>query len=257
MPRHSRLAMAETPQLILQRGAGSRPIFQSEEDYGYYFGELRAGSMQYACSVHAYALMQNEVCLLITGDAQGAVSRMMQSLGRRYTHYANARDRTDGSLWSGRYHSCPVGGDRYVLRAMCFVDRSPVRVEAVVDAAAYKWSSHARHAAGVVDFELESHPAYAALGKQDCTRGTRYCELLAAASDDETEIWMHVRQGRAWGDARFLRKVARLFGQHGSARPRGRPRKTGSKALSLFVATLSPFLLTSWICFLQTLAASK
>jgi putative transposase len=59
--------------------------------------------------------MTNRVHLLATPVSTGAISRMMQTLGRLYVSAFNARHRRTGTLWESRYKSCLVGGDRYVL----------------------------------------------------------------------------------------------------------------------------------------------
>lgn len=256
MPRRSRLEIVGSPQLVLRSCIDRRSLFRGEEDFGVYLEGLWASSADYACRVHAFALVPGEVCLLVTGTASGSVTRMMQSLGRRYAHYANRRDRVTGSLWNGRYQSCPVGGGGHVLRAMCFVDHSPARVGVVKHPARYAWSSCAGHVGSGATSGIEPHAAYLTLGKRACDRCTRYRDLLAGAPADVAEILMHVRQGCAWGDARFLGKVRGLCGERGPARPRGRPRKRKTATLALAGATVSPFLLTSWFWLLQTLAPS-
>lgn len=254
MPRHSRLDIAGVPQLVLQRGTDDRPIFRCGEDRRQYLMKLQISSTRYACSVHAYALLPNEVCLLATGAMPRAVSRMMQSLGRRYAHYANARDQTEGGFWCGRYRSCPVGGEEHVVRAMCYVDGCPVRVGMVDEVGACEWSSHACHAEGIVVPGLVSHPAYAALGTNGPTRRSKYRALLAACAADAEEILLHIEQGRAWGNERFVQEIAAQFGGCGPARPRGRPRKAKLKAPIFSLATVSPFLLTASIAIMQTAA---
>ena len=70
---------------------------------------------QYGGFVHAYVLMTNHVHLLVTGTGVGAIGQIMQSLGRRYVRYVNSSYRRTGTLWEGRYKSCLVDSDRYLL----------------------------------------------------------------------------------------------------------------------------------------------
>lgn len=256
MPRRARLDIAGKPQLVLQQSSDDRPMFVGKEDYHYYCAELQAARIQYGCSVHAYALLPQSVHLLVTGAAQGSVPRMMQSLGRRFAHYANQRDRTHGARWLGRYHSCPVAGDAYVLRASAFVDLAPVRSGVVTHAEACPWSSTAYHALGSADPCITPSAAYLALSGQSHVRQSRYRALLAGSPPDDPEIRMHLQQGRAWGSAGFLRKIAAILGEPVRARPRGRPRKRHSGALKHLCTTLSPFLLTGWIEMSQTVTAA-
>ena len=55
-------------------------------------------------------------------DEKGAASRMIQSVGRRYVRAINARHRRSGTLWGGRYKSCLVDSERYLLTCLrCIV----------------------------------------------------------------------------------------------------------------------------------------
>lgn len=253
MPRRSRLDLAGSPQLVLQRGLEGKPTFRCAADFRRYLEELRVSSISYGCAIHAYALLPREVRLLVTGNEPRAVSRMMQSLGRRYAYYMNARDQSEGACWQGRYRSCPVGGDSHGLLASGYVERSPITAGFVSNPAAYRWSSYACNALGLTDPVIKPQAAYLALAGQGCAPHTRYRALLVDRLDGET-ILMHIQQGRAWGDARFLRKVAKMFGDRGTAKPRGRPRKPRhkSRSLSYFPMTLSLFLLTRWTEWVQT-----
>jgi len=255
LPRRSRLEVVGSPQLILQRGLATKPTFRCATDFRRYLEDLRASSALYRCKVHAYALLPREVRLLVTGDDPGAVSRMMQSLGRRYAYYVNARDDSAGACWEGRYHSCPIGGDSHVVLACGYVELSPIRAGFVSNAAAYRWSSYACNALGIPDPAIDPPMAYLALAEQGSDRRARYRALLADGLDSAT-ILMHIRQGRAWGDARFLRRVARMFGDRGIVKPRGRPGKLkpGSSTVSHLLITLSPFLLTCCLDSTHTLA---
>ena len=73
------------------RGERSRtqPIFFATDDYGKFLEDLGVTSQAYSCEIHAYVLMTNHVHLLLTPKIAGAVSQMMQALGRRYVRYIN------------------------------------------------------------------------------------------------------------------------------------------------------------------------
>lgn len=232
---------------MLQRGLEGKPTFRCAADFRRYLEEMQVSSASCGCVVHAYALLPFEVRLLVTGNAPGAVSRMMQSLGRRYAYRVNAREGSTGACWQGRYRSCPVGPS-HALLASGYVELSPIRAGFVSNAAAYRWSSYACNALGIPNPLISFPASYLALAEQDREKRVQYRELLADGLGGET-ILMHIQQGRAWGDARFLRKVARLFGDRGTVRPRGRPRKLrpGLGAVQTFLMSLSPFLLTRWI----------
>lgn len=257
MPRHPRIDLAGVPQHILQIAGSGHVIFRSSADYRRYLDELSVCSRQQACAIHAYALLPADVQLLVTGKTAGAVSRMMQALGRRYAAYANTRDGGHGALWSGRFRSCLIGGGDRVLTSYRCIERSPIRERLASRVDAYRWSSHACNAQGREDALVTPHRQYLALGRDPGACQARYRALSAQALPDDIEasLLMHVRQGCPWGDARFLAKLARIFGYCPVARPRGRPKKAKTMNLVAAAATLSPFLLTGWSGAVQTLGA--
>jgi putative transposase len=200
-------------------------MFFCAVDYRRYLDDLRASSVQCDCAVHAYALLPLAACLLVTGSKVGAVARMMQSLGRRYAAYANARDGVQGARWQGRYRSCPIGGDAHVLRASQYVELSPVRASFVSNPAAYRWSSYPAAVSGVPDPVLTPHRAFLALANRPFARRARYRKLMDKSPCDDAGLRLHLEQGRAWGSEEFLRQVAAKYGECRPARRRGRPRK--------------------------------
>lgn len=241
MPRNARLEFAGIPQLILQRSPDGLPMFRRPDDYACFLQDLQDSANRYGCAVHAFALLPLEVALLVTGPRLGAVSRMMQMLGRRFAAYANKRDRTRGARWSGRYRSCPVGGHAHVLRAQTYVELSPVRAGLVSDPCSYRWSSCAANSVGTPSSWIVAHDAYVALADRPGMRCARYRKVAQECGIDD-ELRMHVEQGRAWGSDAFLREVARRRGRSIQARPQGRPR-TRNLAVRMWT-TLSPFILT-------------
>ena len=57
---------------------------------------LMGAANKFGCDVHAYVLMTNHVHLLVTPVKPDAVSRMMQSIGRRFVQYMNFTSEASG-----------------------------------------------------------------------------------------------------------------------------------------------------------------
>jgi len=126
MPRLPRPDIAGIAQHVVQRGNDRMPCFLDDTDRRRYLTALREMSLRYGCDIHAYVLMSNHVHLLATPATVGAVSRMMQGVGRLYVAEFNARHRRTGTLWEGRYKSCLVGGERYVLACHRYIELNPI-----------------------------------------------------------------------------------------------------------------------------------
>jgi len=115
MARLPRICPPGIPQHLIQRGNNRQTCFADSTDFSAYADWLYQASQKYDVAVHAWVFMDNHVHLLATPHAENGVSRMMQTLGRRYVRYFNnTYDRT-GTLWEGRFKSCLVDNERYFM----------------------------------------------------------------------------------------------------------------------------------------------
>jgi putative transposase len=84
MVRLPRVSPVGIPVHLIQRGNNRQSCFVALEDFSAYIGWLKEYSVKYKVDIHAWVLMTNHVHLLCTPQQAGAVSLMMQSVGRRY-----------------------------------------------------------------------------------------------------------------------------------------------------------------------------
>lgn len=77
--------------------------------------------------------MTNHVHLLCTPQKANAVSLMMQSLGRQYVRYFNFTYKRTGTLWEGRFKSCLVQTEEYLIQLYRYIELNPVRANMVND----------------------------------------------------------------------------------------------------------------------------
>jgi len=116
MARLARITPAGVPVHLIQRGNNRQICFASEDDFIAYLGWLKTYAKHYQVHIHAWVLMTNHVHLLCTPQEEGALSDMMQALGRKYVRYFNHQYQRSGTLWEGRYKSCLVQAERYLLK---------------------------------------------------------------------------------------------------------------------------------------------
>ena len=202
-----RISPVGVPVHIIQRGNNRQVCFVSDEDHGAYAGWLKEYSEKYKVDIHAWVMMTNHVHLLYTPRQEGAVSRMMQALGRRYVRYFNFEYLRSGTLWEGRFKSCLVQEERYLLEVYRYVELNPVRAEMVTDPCEYRWSSYQINALGKVSNLCTPHPEYLELG----------LDLM----DDSISILRN--KGLAVGHDRFKDEIELLTGRRVKAKKRGRP----------------------------------
>jgi len=225
MARLPRLDLPNIPQHVVQRGNNRLPCFLDDSDRWRYLHLLREALLHTGCQLHAYVLMDNHVHLLLTPPVAGAVAQLMQKLGRQYVGQFNARHQRTGTLWEGRYKSCLVDSETYILRCYRYIDLNPVRARMTDDAMAFPWSSAATHGGHRDDPLLTAHPAYTALGITVAERGTAYQALLreTLSDDDMLAIRTYLQQQRALGHDAFKAMVEAKTQRFAGARPAHRP----------------------------------
>jgi putative transposase len=163
MARLHRLCPAGIASHLIQRGNNKQICFADEADFAAYAHWLHAASTQFGVAVHAWVFMTNHVHLLVTPSAQGAVSGMMQTVGRCYVRYFNHRYRRTGTLWEGRFKSCVVQCERYLLNCHRYIELNPVRAGLVGHPGDYRWSSYHTNGWGRSSAMLTPHAMYLAL----------------------------------------------------------------------------------------------
>lgn len=225
MPRRRRIDMPGIPQHVVQRGNNRGVCFFTDDDRYAYLDRLMHHAAKLTIEVHAYVLMTNHVHLLLTPRRHGAVSTLMQDLGRDYVQLVNAAYHRSGTLWEGRFHSCLIDSERYLLTCMRYIELNPIRAGVASSPENYHWSSFRSNALGRQSSMLTPHSAYCALGAstQECCAA--YLALFASALDaeDVQALRRHTQQRAAWGTERFQQEIAAMLGRPVAAVPRGRP----------------------------------
>ena len=207
MPRLPRLIRPGVPLHIVQRGNNRVATFHSAIDFACYLEHLGNASRQFACAIHAYVLMSNHVHLLVTPEDASGPSLMMQTLGRWYVRYLNARLARTGTLWEGRFRSSVVDSDRYVLACSRYIELNPVRAQMVEEAPHYRWSSFRCNAQGIRDELITPPLTYQQLAPDAADRLEAYRALFANPLDQLTidRIRYAIKRGLALGSDEGVR----------------------------------------------------
>ena len=118
MPRKPRYYLPDVPCHVVQRGHNREPCFAAADDCRYYLQCLREACMKEGAAVHAYVLMTNHVHLLMTPAEKDSISRVLQTVGRRYVQYVNASYRRSGTLWEGRHKASLIDSEEYLMACL-------------------------------------------------------------------------------------------------------------------------------------------
>jgi putative transposase len=181
MPRRARAVLPGFALHVVQRGINRNPCFLNDGDFAAYLKLLSEFSTRFNCAVHAYCLMTNHVHLLVTPRAADSCSLLMKNVGQCHVQRVNHRLGRSGTLWEGRFHSCLVNTDSYVLACYRYIELNPVRAGMVSSPDQYRWSSYATNAHGIPNALLTAHSAYEALAEQSDLRARAYKDLCMSA----------------------------------------------------------------------------
>jgi putative transposase len=210
MPRRSRLRLAGIPFHVIQRGNNHSACFYAAQDYRCYLDDLREQTQRHRVALHAYVLMTNHVHLLMTPSEADGISQVMKFLGQRYVQYVNRTHRRCGTLWEGRFRSCLVDSEEYLLICHRYIEANPVRAGMVDHPGDYPWSSYRSNAHGEPADLLSLHPAIAALGRTPAERHAAYRELFRDELGPKLidQIRTMTNGGFALGSERFQKQIA-------------------------------------------------
>ena len=143
------------------------------------------------------------------------ISKLMQSLGRRYVRYFNYTYMRSGTLWEGRFKSCVVDAENYILHCQRYIELNPVRANMVESPIDYKWSSFRSNGRAQPSRLWTPHAVYCALGKtmKDCSQS--YQEMFKGHIDMAllNQIRQSLNQGLVLGNERFKQEVEQLSGR--------------------------------------------
>jgi putative transposase len=217
------------PLHLIQRGNNRQACFFSDSDFQLYLEWLEENSLKAGCQIHAYALMTNHIHLLLTPESSDSASHLMKFQGQRYVQYINRKYNRTGTLWEGRFRSCIVQQERYLLVCQRYIEMNPVRAGLVRSPDEYRWSSFAVNGLGARSSLITPHPLYLELGRTAPQRMAAYRELFCQNTGQDSEEIDRIRQATngnfALGENRFIDETANKIGRRLTPGKPGRPKK--------------------------------
>lgn len=227
MPRRSRLIFPGIPLHIIQRGNNRQACFFADDDYLFYLDWLHEYAKRAGCTIHAFVLMTSHVHILLTPEKENSAGELMKRLGQRYVQYINRTYKRSGTLWEGRFRSCIVQQEDYLLTCQRYVELNPERAGMVEHPGEYRWSSYQANAQGERSEILTPHRVYLDLGKTEEERQVAYRELFRFHL--EPGIIDSIRKATngnfVGGSERFQDEIAQALGRRVTPGVSGRPRK--------------------------------
>jgi len=144
MPKILRVVVPDVPHHLTQRGNRRQTIFFGASDYADYVDLLSTHCRDAGVGIWAWCLMPNHVHLIVVPPNPSALGKAIGDANRRYSWQINRREGWRGSLWQGRFGSCPMD-EPHTLMAMRYVEQNPVRARMVERPEQWPWSSARAH----------------------------------------------------------------------------------------------------------------
>jgi len=144
MARMARVVLPYYPHHITQLGVRSMPVFFSDDDRYEYLRLQKEQGERFGVKFISYCLMTNHIHLVAIPEDETGLAKAIGEAHRLYTRRINFREKVRGYLFQGRFFSCPLDGS-YLMSAVRYVERNPVRSGLVENPEDWQWSSAAAH----------------------------------------------------------------------------------------------------------------
>jgi len=213
MARLPRCVLPGHAHYVIQRGHSGQPAFQDDDDRRACLDALREAAAANHVEVHACAMPDTALHLLLTPPESVALSRTMQTLGRRYVSAYNRRHGRSGTLWDGRFRCAVIEPGAWRLAALLLLD-------GMAGAA-----SAAHRAGGTRVPWLVDPPEFWRLGNTPFEREAAYRTLLVQGLPPVQAQLLQDSALGGWavGSAPFLARLAEDLARPLRPRARGRP----------------------------------
>lgn len=231
MARLPRLVIAGLPHVVSLDVQHEQTLARDAQDRQALLDLIKTSALANGVAVHAYAIGDDGIDLLVTPADAASLGRFMQSVARRHAAAFNRRHARRGGLWAGRYRTAALQTQPWLLQCMRWVEQRPWRRAAVgptrATALLESDASSAAHHFGTASEHWLADPApYWALGNTPFEREIAYRALLQNPLDaaEAQLIEAALRGGWFIGDVHYLRRVAPELGRRPEPRSPGRPR---------------------------------
>jgi len=206
---------------ITQRGNARQSIFNHDSDQVTYLELLQEYSQIHALSLLGYCLMSNHVHLIAVPRSTDALAQALKQAHGRYASYWNARSKSSGHVWQGRFYSCPLD-DSHLWKALRYVELNPVRAGLVAAPEQWRWSSALAH---TDSFASDSWLEMEAWRKRWTVAEWRVYLLDGESQGEVRTLQQYTHTGRPLGSPEFLAVLEQSMARPLVAKKGVRPKK--------------------------------
>jgi putative transposase len=207
---------------VINRGNGRATVFHKPGDYEAFCSLIEQACERVDMRVLGYCLMPNHFHLIVQPRRDGDLSRWMQWLMTAHVRRYHSHYQSSGHVWQGRFKAFPIEADDHLLVVLRYIERNALRAGLVERAEDWQWTS-------LRWLGKRARPSW--LSELPVERPRRWRELVnAPQTDDEEQAMRHcIARSTPYGEAAWVKRIARRLGLESTLRPRGRPREETKK----------------------------
>lgn len=142
MPRKSRNSIKTSYYHIMTQGINKSYIFERTEDIKYYIKCMFKLKDNYSLKIIAYCIMNNHAHLLIKTELIEELSKYMQRLNIKYSHYFNKKYNRVGYVFRDRYKSEGIYDEEHLYNCIRYIYDNPVKAGICKHASEYPYSNY-------------------------------------------------------------------------------------------------------------------
>lgn len=211
---------------VINRGNNRQPVFLKQEDFEAFLRALAELKERKPFKLYGYCLLNNHFHLLLQ-PVGTSVSRIMQSLLVSHTQRYHQHYQSGGHVWQGRFKSPVVQNDEHLLTVLRYIEANPLRAKIVARAEDYSWSSYRHHGLGETNELLDPLISYEDLSPYPGVRQRKWGAMVHRPFKEQTlaAIRRSNETGLPYGDATWIKRLAKKLDLDLTIRARGRPRQ--------------------------------
>lgn len=226
MARKLRTSPAGIPQHLYRVARHDIVALPDAQDKQQYLQYLCQYAQRYQVALHAWAMTDTQVQLLVTPATGTGISSMFQATGRLYVQHYNQKYHHKGGIWQDRYKSSLILSDDYLLAVYQYIEQGCFASGGQADSLQ---SSALPVDEDSIQYTTE-HASMLALAetwqqRQQVWQGRCAQPLLPGMKQ---QIEQALKMGLALGDEHFIKRLETVIGRRLLAGKPGRPRKTAA-----------------------------
>ncbi len=192
MAHNKRYFLPGETYFISQQGQGGNLCFFDDACFEHYLTRIVNCLKVYQVQLHSFALLPNEIYLLMTPSTPTGISSLLKAVGNAYVQYYNNRFERSGILWKGPFNSCLIPNSGSVVECQKYIELAPVRARLVSRPGEYRWSTYCINAFGGHGIRVTMHDQYKEFGARSSNRFRQYRDYVnCPVNRDQLRLMEH------------------------------------------------------------------